>query len=146
MPPQTKIDKCTEKCDLVNLLNEYRRERVQPPPRTPESHVPTDAPDVAGAATRSPRASGRRSEGRGGGGGAAEAGQAGAAKKIDVPVVGIDLGTRFTRVAIWRQERCDMIPNEAGNLATPSCVAFDRDTGALLGVLAHARSRSNLGM
>ena len=25
-----------------------------------------------------------------------------------------------------------MIPNEAGNLATPSCVAFDRDTGALL--------------
>jgi hypothetical protein len=50
MPPQTKIDKCTERCDLVDLLNEYRRERVQAPARTresQESQVPTDAPDVA---------------------------------------------------------------------------------------------------
>ena len=45
MSSQTKIDQCTERCDLVDLLNEYRRERVQPPPRTPESQVPTDAPD-----------------------------------------------------------------------------------------------------
>ena len=45
MSSQTKIDQCTERCDLVDLLNEYRRERVQPPPRTPECQVPTDAPD-----------------------------------------------------------------------------------------------------
>ena len=47
MPPQTKIDKCTERCDLVDLLNEYRRERVQPPPCTPESQVRADAPAVS---------------------------------------------------------------------------------------------------
>ena len=56
MPPQTKIDKCTERCDLVDLLNEYRRERVQAPARTresQESQVPTDAPDVAAPAQMS---------------------------------------------------------------------------------------------
>lgn len=56
MPPQTKIDKCTERCDLVDLLNEYRRERVEAPARTresQESQVPTDAPDVAAPAQMS---------------------------------------------------------------------------------------------
>eukprot|EP00667_Euglena_gracilis_P033407 EG_transcript_54180 len=38
--------------------------------------------------------------------------------------IGIDLGTTHCRVAVWRDGRLEVIPNEVGNLLTPSCVAF----------------------
>lgn len=47
-------------------------------------------------------------------------------------MVGIDLGTTYSRVAVWRNNRVTVIPNENGNIQTPSCVAFT-DNGILIG-------------
>ena len=44
--------------------------------------------------------------------------------KGDGPAVGIDLGTTYSCVAVWRNDRGEVIPNDQDNLLTPSCVAF----------------------
>ena len=46
--------------------------------------------------------------------------------------IGIDFGTCFTRVAIYRNEKPEIIKNDKGNKSTPSVVAFT-DTGILVG-------------
>lgn len=44
--------------------------------------------------------------------------------KFDGPVVGIDLGTTFSVVAIYRGDKVEVIPNDQGNRITPSVLSF----------------------
>ncbi|TGZ80582.1 heat shock 70 kDa protein [Ascodesmis nigricans] len=56
------------------------------------------------------------------------------------PVVGIDLGTKNSRIAIQRDGRVDIIPNEHGDLMTPSYAAFLGDGERVVGVDSKSRT------
>jgi L1 cell adhesion molecule like protein len=63
---------------------------------------------------------------------AAAAASAPAAVNSEASVIGIDLGTSYSRVAVCQNGRVTIIADSAGNRSIPTCVAFT-DSGTLVG-------------
>jgi heat shock 70kDa protein 1/2/6/8 len=56
--------------------------------------------------------------------------------------IGIDLGTTYSAVGIWKDNRCEIIANSQGNRTTPSHVAFT-DEERIIGDAAKNQANAN---
>lgn len=54
-------------------------------------------------------------------------------------LLGIDLGTTNSLIAVWQDGRAQLIPNALGDVLTPSVVSLDEDDSILVGKAARAR-------
>jgi len=63
--------------------------------------------------------------------------------KIEGPCIGVDLGTTYSCVGCWRNNRVEIIANEQGNRITPSYVAFCKDGTRLVGDAAKNQATTN---
>ncbi|MFV3406726.1 Hsp70 family protein [Pseudomonas sp. NY15463] len=56
-----------------------------------------------------------------------------------MPLLGIDLGTTNSLIAVWQDGAARLIPNAMGEVLTPSVVSVDSDGSVLVGQAARAR-------
>lgn len=55
------------------------------------------------------------------------------------PLIGIDLGTTNSLIAVWRDGKAELIPNALGDVLTPSIISIDADDSILVGKAARSR-------
>ncbi|HWW71550.1 MAG TPA: Hsp70 family protein, partial [Duganella sp.] len=58
-------------------------------------------------------------------------------------IVGIDLGTTNSLIAVWEDGAPRLIPNSLGETLTPSCVSLDEDGSILVGRAARERLQTH---
>jgi molecular chaperone HscC len=58
-------------------------------------------------------------------------------------IIGIDLGTTNSLVAVWKDGKAQLVPNSLGDMLTPSCVSLDEDGSILVGKAARERLQTH---